>query len=174
MRAAVTVLVLAIIALVVAVLLAPAATRPDPAVLVPRSPSPPHDGWETSWHRARERAATEGRPILANFTGSDWCPPCGRLHRTVFASPDFRAWAERRVVLLEVDFPAQAAQTPGMKAQNRALEKLYGIAGFPTVLVLEADGSLRGQVELAGAMDGVAGWLTAVEPLIAASAPSRK
>jgi len=145
MRTAVIILVVGIIALIAALLL----VRPSVTAgqTVPRADAQPVDGWEIAWHRASDRALREGRPVLANFTGSDWCPPCMQLHRDIFATPVFRAWAERRVVLFEVDFPQRIPQAAEVAAQNDALQRRYGINGFPSVLLISAQGVELGRIE---------------------------
>lgn len=146
-RAAVIILVVMIVALIAALLLVrPGADRPGP-VHVPRAEARAVDGWEHAWHAALARAANEGRPILADFTGSDWCPPCMQLRRDVFAAPAFRAWAERRVVLLELDYPMRQAQAADVAAQNEALQRHFAIAGYPSILVLTAEGVELGRLE---------------------------
>ena len=41
------------------------------------------EGWLVDFEKAKTQAAKEGKPILMEFTGSDWCPPCKALHKNV-------------------------------------------------------------------------------------------
>ena len=41
------------------------------------------EGWLVDFEKAKAQAAKEGKPILMEFTGSDWCPPCKALHKNV-------------------------------------------------------------------------------------------
>lgn len=93
--------------------------------------------WPTDFDAARKVSQETGRPILANFTGSDWCPWCMKLRREVFATPAFRAWAAQNVVLLEVDFPHSPLPRE-LASHNDSLRKRYGVQGFPTVLFLSS------------------------------------
>ncbi|SVD37720.1 uncharacterized protein METZ01_LOCUS390574, partial [marine metagenome] len=34
------------------------------------------EGWLVDFAKAKAQSAKEGKPILMEFTGSDWCPPC--------------------------------------------------------------------------------------------------
>jgi protein disulfide-isomerase len=97
--------------------------------------------WHDSFEAAREQALVSGKPILADFTGSDWCHWCVKLHDDVFAKEDFEVWARENVVLLELDFPQRSRQDSEIQAQNEKLASLYGIEGFPTVLLLDAQGN---------------------------------
>ena len=63
------------------------------------------DGWLVDINKAYEISKKTGKPILANFTGSDWCGWCKKLKYEVFDKPAFKAWAEKTVVLVELDFP---------------------------------------------------------------------
>ena len=42
-----------------------------------------YKGWTRSFEEAKELAAKDGKAILMEFTGSDWCPPCKALHKNV-------------------------------------------------------------------------------------------
>ena len=93
--------------------------------------------WLTDLDAAKAQGVKENKPVLVDFTGSDWCPPCKALHKQVFESAEFAAVASR-YVLVELDYPKSKPQTPELKAKNAALSKQFGITGFPTVLLLDA------------------------------------
>ena len=93
--------------------------------------------WLTDLDAAKAQAAKENKPVLVDFTGSDWCPPCKALHKNVFESAEFAAVASR-YVLVELDYPKSKPQSPELKAKNAELSKKYGITGFPTVLLIDA------------------------------------
>jgi protein disulfide-isomerase len=104
-----------------------------------------NSGWLTNYDDAVKESKSSGKPILANFTGSDWCGWCIKLHKEVFSKDEFKTWAAENVVLLELDFPRKKAQTAEIKAQNKELKKKHAIRGFPTVLILDSDGNKMGQ-----------------------------
>lgn len=103
-------------------------------------------GWLESHPQALAEAKKTGRPVLADFTGSDWCGWCIKLKKEVFDTPAFKEWAGKNVVLLELDFPQRKAQVAEIKAQNQKLAQQHGIEGFPTVLILDADGKKLGEL----------------------------
>jgi len=122
-------------------------------------------GWLTSLEAARAAAKQSNRPILADFTGSDWCPWCVRLKKEVFSTPEFGRWAAQNVVLLELDFPRSKQQSPALKAQNENLAKKYNVSGFPTVVFFEADGT---EVGRSGYLEGgPAKWLEKADTILA-------
>lgn len=101
--------------------------------------------WFHSYENAHRESLQTGKPILAAFTGSDWCGPCIQLKKKVFDTPEFQQWATDNVVLLELDFPKRTPQDPQTLAQNKRLARKYNIAGYPTVLFLNTDGGVMGK-----------------------------
>lgn len=93
--------------------------------------------WLTDLDAAKAKGVKENKPVLVDFTGSDWCPPCKALHKNVFESAAFAAVASR-YVLVELDYPRTKPQSPELKAKNREWQQKFGITGFPTVLLLDA------------------------------------
>ena len=71
------------------------------------------EGWLVSFEKAKQQAAKEGKPILMEFTGSDWCPPCKALHKNVLVKDDFKNEMPKHFVLLKLDNPRdKSKQTP--------------------------------------------------------------
>ena len=120
--------------------------NPPPPPARPVPPPPPARGiWLTSMGEAMAIARRERKVILVNFTGSDWCGWCIRLHKEVFSQKPFLDYAARHLVLLTVDFPRNKWQTPAQKRENADLARRYGIRGYPTILLLDPDGRVIGQ-----------------------------
>jgi protein disulfide-isomerase len=109
------------------------------------------EGWLTKYDDAIAESKKSGRPILADFTGSDWCGWCIKLKQEVFDTKEFKEWAAQNVVLLELDFPRKKEQDPAIKAKNRELAQTHGVQGYPTILILNADGKKIGEL---GYMEG--------------------
>ncbi len=80
-----------------------------------------------------------GKPILANFTGSDWCGWCIRLKNEVFKTETFKSWANENVVLLELDYPRKKQLSDDLKAQNASLQQAFRISGYPTIWVFDLE-----------------------------------
>jgi thiol:disulfide interchange protein len=92
-------------------------------------------GWLVNVDEAYALSKKTGKPIMANFTGSDWCGWCKRLTANVFSQDAFKQWAEKNVILLELDFPRKKAVPENIKAQNAGLQQAFQVSGFPTVWV---------------------------------------
>ena len=93
--------------------------------------------WLTDLDAAKAQGVKENKPVLIDFTGSDWCPPCKQMHKVVFESAEFTAFASK-YVLVELDFPRTKTQTPELKAKTREWQQKYAVNSFPTVLLLDA------------------------------------
>jgi len=117
--------------------------------------------WHHEWEKAKKLAKATGRPILADFTGSDWCGWCIKLKKEVFDTDEFRKWAAKNVILLELDFPKTKAQSDELKKQNRELQQKFEIRGYPTILFLDANEKV---VARSGYLkDGPAAWIADAE-----------
>lgn len=100
--------------------------------------------WLTDFDAAKARAAQEGKAVLIDFTGSDWCGYCIKLRRDVFDKENFADYAKDKFILLEIDQPRKAKMDPAQLAANRKLAETYGVDGYPTVLVVDSEGTLMG------------------------------
>lgn len=98
------------------------------------------EGWSHNYKESLAKAKAEKKLLLAEFTGSDWCPPCKNLHKTVLTAPEFLAFAKDNLVLVDIDFPNSKPQSAELKAANKELAKKFGVTGYPTVIVLDASG----------------------------------
>ncbi|MEM6749073.1 MAG: thioredoxin family protein [Planctomycetota bacterium] len=96
--------------------------------------------WTTDFAAAVQEAESEGKDLLLDFTGSDWCGPCIQLDETVFQSDAFLAAAPESFVLVKLDFPSSKPQTPEVKAQNERLQGEYDVSGYPTIILADAQG----------------------------------
>ncbi len=103
-------------------------------------------GWLTDQKAAQEQAKKEKKLLLIDFTGSDWCSWCIKLHKEVFSQKDFLAYAKENLVLLEVDFPQNKPQDKALKKANEALQKKYNIEGYPTIIILDGEGKQVGSM----------------------------
>ncbi len=99
--------------------------------------------WSSSFETAKAAAVKEHKYILLNFSGSDWCGPCIRLHKEIFESETFSGFAHNNLVMLNADFPRQKKNQleKSIQKQNEQLAERYNDKGiFPLTLLLDADG----------------------------------
>ena len=112
--------------------------------------------WGTDFSRALVQARMDGKLVLLDFTGSDWCPWCIKFDHEVLETDQFATYAQNNLELVLVDFPRAKPQSDALKQTNRALASQYHVTGYPTyVLVNYAGNELGRQVGYAGGGPGV-------------------
>ncbi|MBI1913775.1 MAG: protein kinase [Planctomycetes bacterium] len=103
--------------------------------------------WEPDFEAAKARAAREKKDLFIYFTGSDWCYWCLLVRREVFGKDAFLDAAPRHFVLVELDFPRYKVNPKNFE-QNRELFHRWGLKGFPSLILADAQGrpyaNLRG------------------------------
>ena len=99
-----------------------------------------YKGWTRSFEEAKEIAAKEGKSILMEFTGSDWCPPCKALHKNVLSQDAFQTVKED-YVLLVLDNPRdKSLVTPAEQEQYRQLSSKFQVRGVPSIFLADQKG----------------------------------
>jgi thioredoxin-related protein len=127
--------------------------------------------WYTDVKEAIAVSNKEQKPMLMFFTGSDWCGWCIRLQNEVLKTAEFKKWATDNVVLVELDYPRSAPQTPELKSQNNELQQAFAIQGFPTVFFTSAE-SKDGKINFKGlgktgyVAGGPTAWLSVAEGIV--------
>ena len=116
------------------------------ALIVASSAAYAAAGWGDDYEKALAQAKAEKKMVLLDFTGSDWCPWYIKLDKEVFSKKEFKDYAKDNLVLVEVEFPQSKRQTKKLKDQNEMLQSKFGIKGYPTVIVLNADGRKVGEL----------------------------
>jgi len=94
--------------------------------------------WEHSEATATQRAASEAKPLLLDFT-AEWCGACKELARHTFADPTVMQEASR-FIAVQVD--ATSDDDPTI---DQVKDK-YGVVGLPTVILLGANGQERARI----------------------------
>jgi len=96
--------------------------------------------WSTDYKKAQDEARASRKLVLINFTGSDCCGYCIQLDRAILSQPQFKDYANRNLILVEIDFPRQKPQSVEIRKQNQELAERYQVEGFPTLVVLNGEG----------------------------------
>ncbi len=117
--------------------------------------------WMVDLEAAKAKAKAEGKMVLVDFTGSDWCTWCIRLRQDVLDKPEFEAYAKDKFVFAEVDLPHSTAKlSPEQREKNQDVAAQYKISGFPTLMVMTPEGRVLG-----GFVGGRTDVAKAIEPL---------
>ena len=107
--------------------------------------------WLTNLETAVGKANENGKTVFVNFTGSDWCGWCIKLKSEVFNHKEFADYAEKNLILVELDFPQRIEQTEETKEYNKTVAQKFGVRGFPTIVLVNGSGSEIGRT---GYMEG--------------------
>jgi protein disulfide-isomerase len=127
--------------------------------------SPASEGWQTDFNAALAQAGNAHKLVLLDFTGSDWCGWCIKLSKDIFSRTEFKDFAAKNLVLVEVDFPARKALPDALKAQNDALAAKFAVEGFPTLVLVDSAGKevARHVGYLPGGPDSLIKWVERVQ-----------
>ncbi len=98
--------------------------------------------WQENLESALQQAKQENKAVLVNFTGSDWCIWCKRLSDEVFLKSEFENFADKKLILVKLDFPRSIEQATETKIYNNNLAQRFGVQGFPTILLFNSAGKL--------------------------------
>ena len=101
--------------------------------------------WLNDFNEAKNVSKEKHEYILLNFSGSDWCSGCIKMHKDIFESTAFQQYAQDHLVLLNADFPRSKKNSLSADQQkkNDALADKYNSEGeFPLTVLLDSDGKV--------------------------------
>ena len=103
---------------------------------------------ETDFDKAYEAAKKEGKKLMLEFAGLDWCPPCKMLHKFVVGTDEFAKYANEKLHVVLADFkrggePADRKNAKKMLERHLAnldqaleLAEKYRLRYFPTIVII--------------------------------------
>ncbi|WP_082086927.1 thioredoxin family protein [Teredinibacter purpureus] len=80
---------------------------------------------------ALARSASTGKPVLADISAI-WCPSCRKLDNQVLAVPSVQQAIEDRFIFTRIEFESE---------EGERVQAQYNVKGFPTLLILNANGT---------------------------------
>jgi serine/threonine-protein kinase len=120
--------------------------------------------WNPDFEAAKTQAAREKKDLFVYFTGSDWCGWCLLVRRDVFGKDAFIDYVQRHFVLVELDFPQYKAR-PKNYAQNLNLFQRWGLHGFPSLILADAQGRPYANLRDGQVRDVAADYIRRMEQL---------
>lgn len=101
---------------------------------------------QTRLESAQRLARENHELIILNFSGSDWCIPCIKLHKNIIGTEVFQKLIDDHVIVyLNADFPRnkKIQPTDSIKKENADLADKYNATGiFPYTLLLDENGKI--------------------------------
>ena len=101
--------------------------------------------WHNNLDEAKQIAQKEHKHILLNFSGSDWCGPCIRMHNEIFGAEVFKNMADTQLVLVNADFPRNKKNqlsAQQQKINNKIADEYNSQGKFPYTVLLDANGKV--------------------------------
>jgi thiol-disulfide isomerase/thioredoxin len=98
------------------------------------------ESWYVEFEEGQAAAKAQGKDLLIDFGGSDWCKGCKWLKERILSKPEFIKRASREFVLVDIDLVLRGPIPADRKQRYEALQERYGIASLPTVVLATADG----------------------------------
>ena len=90
--------------------------------------------WEHSLEAGLKRAKAEKKQVFVDVW-TEWCGPCQHLKKNVFPTPEAMAALQN---FIPVSLMTQSKT--GHVAGGRAIEEQFKVQGYPTLVILDAEG----------------------------------
>lgn len=119
--------------------------------------------WLTDYPKALAKAHAEKKLVLLDFTGSDFCIACKQLKQEVLPQKVFVEFAVRELVLVEVDFPLKKKLPKAQADANEALKEQFKVDGYPTLILVGADGRKLGEIDFDQDATGLVASIKAIK-----------
>ncbi|MFZ5586453.1 MAG: protein-disulfide reductase DsbD family protein [Thermodesulfobacteriota bacterium] len=110
----------------------------------PPEKAPGHLEWTPFSGQVLAKAASEGRPVIVDFSAA-WCAPCKQMDAETFSDPRVQA-AMAPFLPVKVD----ATSDPGPEA--RTLMRQWRVRGVPTIAFLDKKGQIIPELTVVGFM----------------------
>jgi thiol-disulfide isomerase/thioredoxin len=132
-------------------------------LLIPRAHA--EEPWLLEFDEAQTAAQRDGKDLLIDFSGSDWCAPCKWLKDKILTRTEFIERASKHFVLLDIDDLARKPMPEGRKERYQKLQQRFGIETFPSMVLATPEGLPYAETTyLQSITDPVAYWKH-LEPL---------
>jgi serine/threonine-protein kinase len=120
--------------------------------------------WNRDFETAKAQASQQKKDLFVYFTGSDWCSWCLLVSKNVFGKDAFIEYAPRHFVLVELDFPHYKGR-PKNYVANQELVQRWGLKGFPSLILADAQGRPYADVRDGKVRDTAAAYIARIEKL---------
>lgn len=102
--------------------------------------------WLTDIRTARAILAQQPKRILFMYFG-DGTEFCEKFEKEILKTEEFTSWPYTHLVLLKLDYTKGVTRTKALDDQNRELANLYGVRGYPFVVLVNPKGQKIGEAK---------------------------
>lgn len=95
--------------------------------------------WLSDYNAALAEARQLNKKVLILFTGTQWCPACLRLEKTILSRPEFTKGVEGKFIFLKAEFPDYREEAI-QASPYASLLRQYDVSVFPTFVVVDSEG----------------------------------
>ncbi|MBN2163555.1 MAG: thioredoxin fold domain-containing protein [Pontiellaceae bacterium] len=100
--------------------------------------------WNDDIKDAMKESKEFNLPIFMLFTAPSWCSYCMKLEDEILKTSEFKDFAKKNLVLLEVDCSTDGVLQKWQK-KNTALAEKCPVTGYPTAFLIDVKGEVLGK-----------------------------
>jgi thiol:disulfide interchange protein len=90
--------------------------------------------WETDMNGALAKAKEQGKKVLIDFY-TEWCGFCKKMDEEVYPDAGVASLISEKLIAVKVD-----------AEQDRQLAQKYSVQGYPTTVIVDAEGAEIGRI----------------------------
>ena len=120
--------------------------------------------WTADVQKAKTEATKYDLPILLLYTAPSWCGYCKKLDDQLLTQDEFKAYANKNLVLLIADY-SDRVEGDKWGEKNKALIEACSIGGFPHMYLLTPDAKNLGSVQYYEPKWNIKNYLDKIEAL---------
>lgn len=123
------------------------------------------------YEAALAAAAEEEKPLMVQFTGSDWSPLSITFEKEILSHPVYQNWADKNVLTLQIDIP-RVNLDPEERTRRRKLAALLEVERYPSIVFIAPSGEKLGS--LTHDPDGPKSWTDRADKILAGESAEEK
>jgi thioredoxin-related protein len=101
----------------------------------------------TDWEEAKGEAIKSDKNILIVLTGSEWCAPCVRMKKNVFANQEFINYVHEHLVILEINLPNPLNLDSKVAKDYKYFKEKYNTSALPTLILVNREGTEKLKID---------------------------